>query len=198
MSILEALLVILSLPLFLHSQPINDNCNNSIEINGLPFNQLDSIYDYNFCNGMFFPFTSQICDGQENPGTDELTSSNIGSNDCKGISESTNLEYVDAWYKKALDYPYHNLGCQLVIAATDTVHISFYYGSCNRLYQNKCFTLKPGLYDGRLDPDYWISQGTIDTNDSLFVQISYNPTSLSERPNTFIAILKPTISSGLA
>lgn len=159
---------LLSVANVLNGQAINDICENASIIKGEPYNS-DSVWLGDGPFGGLIWLSGRI---DENTGAGTREAVQILSDECTGYTDQTTPEFVDVWYKKKLIETSVVLHCNLSIYIEDTTHIALYYGTCDSLFQYKCFTLTQGYYKGD-EPEFWISHKPVKSDDSLYVQISY-------------------------
>jgi hypothetical protein len=108
------------------TQPVNDDCENAIDITPFAFNAIDA-YDYFITT----QFSGATVDG-----------SNYGSNYCFGYTENTTPSFPDVWLKTTLQAS-ANLVQFYSFYGVDTLQISTYIGTCSSLFQNDCYTFFP-------------------------------------------------------
>lgn len=107
----------------LFGQPVNDNCENALDITSIAFNL--EAYEDLFVDTEFSGAT-----------VDPL---NYTSNYCYGYSGMTTSAFPDVWLKSTVQ-----IGASLAQGVqawgVDTFEIATYFGTCGNLFQNDCYT----------------------------------------------------------
>jgi hypothetical protein len=124
MKIIVLLYCLVCISFHLVGQPVNDNCENALDITSIAFN---SQFGEDFYAWTDFAGAT----------VDPL---NYGSSNCFGHSLTTTPSFPDVWLKSTLNINSTLSQGILFWGEPDTFEIATYYGTCGNLFQSECYT----------------------------------------------------------